>query len=514
MGYLRRFFLLFLGMVFLVGMPVQPAYAAFKLLECDSGTVKADTKLYDDQIPEAWKSDEVMGDCQGDSCDHVAMRHIFSNVLYDFMGVLNNVIGKVYCGIQYSLTEALRVLLSIYVAVFGFQMLMGTAQLNTRDVMMRLIKIVLVWTFATNSTAAVNIVFRGAASFINDASLWILGSIEALQDIEVGNAGCKIMDVAGKGSTTPIFGFFDCVIYYAFTGKQGEAAIRLMVFLGAMLVAFPPTAFMAYYWALKTFLIMARAVINLLLALGSIAFLVALMPIFISLALFQFTSHMFENWVRYMISYIIQVVMIFVVLVMWILVFFQFTYFFDDLSRVIFWYTTSAQQSGTQQPVDSVGVCPTYFAKQYSPFNTAKHCGGGRMDDPNATAEQNEVTDVYRTGPIVCCRKKDFNPKTNPEDLKALLPVTALIRDTEFLYYVFYHLIGLIVITYCFGGLLEQVPSIASSISAPAPLPTVLSGFGMKNFGSAGGMGQGMDNLRNTFIANRASNPQPPGKPR
>ncbi len=494
MGFIRRTILMLTAMAGLAALP-QEAFAVlpqggmsasdYPLLVCNKdGSVKDNTELYDDQIPKAWKTKpDGRKDCTGD-CPHDAIRHIFSNVLFDFLGVLNAVLGKLYCGIQHDLVDVLRLLMTVYVAVFGWQLFMGTAQLNTRDVMMRLIKITLVWVFATKSTAGINLLFRGAVAFINDVSFWVLKVIPGMDTIDVGQGDCVVSEFKSDDHQLPIFGFFDCIIYYAFTGAAQESSVKLIGFFGAMVLAYPPISGMAYFWAVKTFVVMARAVINLLMALASIAFLVSLTPIFFSFALFQVTSHFFENWLRYLISYIIQIIMVFVVIVMWILVFFQFTYFFDDLSNLVF-ESNPVMQAGMQiKPGQSWGICPTTYSEVDLP--------GQGATAPN----------LRKKVPLEECSDPHFNPVQEPgnanwkTDAEKVRPPTTILKDSKFLYYVFYHLIGLIVVTYCFGQLLEQVPSIASSISGPAPLPQILGGFGMKNFGSAGGLAQNVDNIK------------------
>ncbi|MBY0407091.1 MAG: hypothetical protein K2Q01_05315, partial [Rickettsiales bacterium] len=114
-------------------------------LACDgSGGVVADTSLF---YAERGEGEEGFG-----ACEFQGIEHIFSQVLCDFLTVLNEILGKLYCGLQYALTNTLRIVLTIYVAVFGFQILMGTAQVNMRDFMLRLIKMAAVWAFATKSS--------------------------------------------------------------------------------------------------------------------------------------------------------------------------------------------------------------------------------------------------------------------------------------------------------------------------------------------------------------------------
>lgn len=442
----------------------QDAHAAFQWLSCDDrGGVNAGTSLfYAEQGQEA-------GDGAG-ACAYQGIQHIFSQVLCDFLTVLNEILGKVYCSIQFAMIETLRIVLTLYVGVFGMQVLMGTAQLNARDILMRLIKMALVWSFATHSSWGINVMFIAAVSFISDASNWVVNAIPALAELDVGPGHCGRIQFS-VGNVMPLFLFFDCLIYYTFAGPAKYASIKVIGLFVSLMLVYPPIAGLAWWWATKTFLTMTRATINFLMALGAIAFLVALTPIFMSLMLFQATSHFFENWLRYMISYCIQVVLVFGVIVMWILVFIQFIWFFDQLANIIFPYVPVLESGGNVKPASQWGICPPVYDFTFTGAPTAQ-CEFGF--DPYA----------------------ESNPVTWKQSARDLMSPTLMIRDGDFLYFVFYHLVSLMIVTYAFGVVLDQVPRIAQSIASPAALPTVLGGFGMAGFGSSGNMRGGNDNIR------------------
>ncbi len=460
MGGMRHTILIVVALISMIMIP--HAAHAFEWLSCDdSGGVTPGTSLFYAENGE---------DDGGGACEFTGIRHIFSQVLCNFLTVLNEILGKVYCSIQYAMVETLRIVLTLYVAVFGMQILMGTAQANSRDILMRLIKMALVWSFATESAWGINLLFYGAVAFISSASSWVVNSVPGLMDLDVGPGHCGAIQFVDN-NVMPLFTFFDCLIYYTFAGPAQAATIKVIGLFSSLMLVYPPMAGLASWWATKTFLTMVRAVINFLMALAAIAFLVALTPIFMSLMLFQSTSHFFENWLRYMISYCIQVVMVFAVIVMWILVFIQFIWFFDDLTNIIFPYGPVMQAGGEVKPSSQWGICPVVYA-------------------------------YTNTGaPRVKCQKQDFDPyeETNSDwklDDEDVLPPSIMIKDGDFLYFIFYHLVSLMIVTYAFGVLIEQVPKIAQSISAPAPLPQILGGFGMAGFGSAGGMTGGAANLR------------------
>ena len=312
-----------------------------------------------------------------------------------------------------------------------------------------------------------------------------------LDKITMGGGHCTLSHFEEGDYELPIFGFLDCILYYAFTGAKQAESVKLMGFFAVMMTVYPPLPGLVYYWAIKTFFLMARTVINLLMALTAIAFLVALTPIFFSLALFHFTSHFFDNWLRYMAAYVIQMVMAFVVIVMWILVFGQFTVFFNDLSGIVFENVPVLREGAQIAPSKSWGICPPAYAAEdlLPPVD----------EDPDAHV------------PFVQCKDANFNPFPSDTNAnwkmsaeKIILP-SAIIEDPQFIYFVFYHLIGLIIITYCFGVILDQVPSISASIAGPVALPQILGGGGMQNFGG-GGFGGNQRNTKPQSVGSVALN--------
>lgn len=499
-----------LMLVALLGLTILPSPAhAFEWLSCDDeGNVKKSTGLFDTARTPAADPEWGEGGGGGDwgdpfpedpnpgpsqpgaigkgACDYKGLEHVFSQVLCDFLRVLNSILGLMYCTLQHVLERTMTILMSVYVAVFGWQVLMGTAQLNSRDVVIRLIKMAVVFMFAVESTWGINIIFKGAVSFISDVSFWIVNAIPGLLDLDVTGEHCGSIQFQDRGNVMPLFLFFDCLIKYTFLGAGKYASIRVIGLFGAMMFVYPPLFFIAFQWASKTFLTMVRAVINFLMALAAIAFLVTLTPIFMSFMLFQVTTHFFENWLRYLISYVIQVTLVFAVIVMWVMVFFQFTIFFKDLSNVVFPFKPALEQAGTLKPAQSWGICPPLYGKDDNgaptiqcrkinglPFNPYSLLGPS--PDPNNAMELNPTWALHNS---------------------MVVPPSRIINESEFLYYVFYHFIGLLIVTYAFGTILEHIPRIAQSISSPAPLPQILGGMGTTPWGTAGGGGLGGNNIR------------------
>ena len=140
-------------MVALVFTPT--AANAFALLQCDgNGSAIDGTTLFDADTT------NHTGECV--YSNQPVVQHVFSTVICNFVIILNQIMDSMYCGMHYYLLGTISALLTLYVTVYGAQILMGTAQLSTRDALTRLLKLSFIYVFATQSASASSSIFSWA----------------------------------------------------------------------------------------------------------------------------------------------------------------------------------------------------------------------------------------------------------------------------------------------------------------------------------------------------------------
>lgn len=431
----------------LIFMPCAANAAQFA---CDgSGGMVAGSQLYDASVTG-----------HTGACEATGITHIVSQVICNFVVILNSVLGKVYCGIQFSMVGILGAVLTLYVALFGVQILLGTAQLNAKEIVIRLLKIAGVWAFATQSAWGIGLTFQFFLSLINDGSTWVVNGISAANPVAfpVTENGTDVM---------PIYGYIDTLIYNAITGPFTAANDKVIGFFLAMAIPFSPLLLMGLYWLWETLILLVNTVVGFMLCLSAIAFLITLSPIFLSFMLFQATRHFFESWLRYMVSYALQVIFVFAIIAMWISVMSLFAPFFSQLSDLIFPYQPIPQVDSVAAPVDTWAICPaTYGDDNFGPTAT---CRAGF-----------NPWNLSMVGPPSPAQQADFNQ---------LIPPSAIDSHGDFLYFIIYHMITLIVIAYAFTALLKKAPKIAESLAGSGHIPILSGGWGNSKFGRIGGMG-------------------------
>ena len=390
---------------------------------------------------------------QKGACQNQGIQHIFSQIVCNFVIILNNVLSQVYCGIQYVLTPTLAILLTLYVIIFGGQILVGTAQLNSKEIMVRLIKIAGVWTFATQSTWGINILFQFFFGAAAEGSMWVVNSINPSL-----TATNPTPDSTNFGNFMVMYQFLDGLIYSAMTGPFTQANNKVVGFFIVLMFFFPALFTMACTWLLTTFSMLVRTLIDFLLCLSAIAFLMSLTFIFLSFMLFQATNHLFEEWLKYLISYTLQILIVFAIIALWVATMNLFWGFFNELSDLI-------------SPYNHVDV-----ANVFSPDNTYGICQYILSDSPPGQPGQPCVAGL----PCLPSLKCDATSSN-------VFSMSQLEHKEDFVYFMAYNLSVLIIIAHAFSVLIKSAPGIARQLSGPSTVPPLGGGFGMKGFGQASG---------------------------
>lgn len=411
---------------------------------------------------------------------------VFSTIVCNFIRIMNQVMVTLYCGMQSALLPVLVGAITLYVVVFGAQLLMGTAQLAGGEIAKHLLKIGLVWTFAAQGADVISMIYTFFIGFSLQAIDWVLRIIEY--------CGCVI-----PHSFTNVFERIDSHIYEAVSDTLFSEKAELLAFFMIMSFVCPPLfmVLMSLLW--MTITIFVRSLIGFLMGVSAVAFLIVLSPIFLSFMLFKSTAHLFDNWLRYIISYSLQPVITFACLALWIGITSNFLNFTDDLAKTLMPYDGEGVTTGVEvTPVETVGFCPLAY--------------------PPAS------NDKFAPGPRIACKDGD----KSKVDRKKVLPPSLMVKEKKFMYFLAYHLITLLVIAYAFSAMLKSAPDIARQLTgAYAPSLGVGSGMGFGGLRSAfagmpapstgvadataGPASLAMQGIRNQFsnAINRRNTPKP-----
>ena len=320
-AHFRRFLwgLVILASLFGVGAIFIPAAEAAPAFSCDAlGNATGNLFLFDDLTSQVYDNTGVTtyninsgltktsnSDPYGGACTNSL--GIFGRVICFFKSTVGQIVSEMYCRFQVSIQGPLSIAVTLFVCICGVLILSGVMQMNVKESVLALIKIALVWAFATNATYGIQIGYAFFMGLAEQGSAMVLDAAPTTVQ-------------AGTMLTTP-----DSVIN-TITGATASTTVSatplvgtvpqvcLLYMIPILLVAFtvmPVVAINIVNLIIQYFWLYARALLGYLTALVLIGFLFILSPLFISFALFQVTRPLFEQWLKYLTSFSLQMVIVF-----------------------------------------------------------------------------------------------------------------------------------------------------------------------------------------------------------
>jgi hypothetical protein len=441
---LKQYLLIIVAALSLVLMPVA-ANAQYAPLSCDdtTGTVAGGSLFYADAV------------AQAGACQFEGIQHVFSQIVCNIMVILNTVVGMMYCGVEYAVKPMIGILMALFIGVFGIQLGMGTAQLNAKEVVTRTTKMGFIWMFGTQSIWAIGIIFKFFFGAAAQMTMWVLNSINP------GMTGPN-PDAGNFGNFMDTLQWMDNLIFQAISAPFQQANNTVLGFAIIVIFCFPSLASMGARWVLHTLIMVLDLLTNFILALGIIALLIGISPIFFCFLFFQMTAHLFEEWLKYMISYVLQIVVSFAILAMYIAVMSLFGSFFNDLANIVF-------------PLQNVNVDVVF-----SPNNTIAICSYNLVFSPPGNPGAPCVAGQPCMPALVC------------DGSGVMFSPSQLQTQENFMYFMVYNLTALLLIAHAFGILAKNAPDIAKQLSGPASVPSLGGGAGMRGFGQMMNLGSGL----------------------
>lgn len=432
---------LLLALTILLMAAPTGAYA-YSALQCSGGQPVTGTSLFDTGPAGA--------------CKFAGIKYIFSTILCQFMEMINVIMGRLYCSIQAALQPIVILACTVFFAIYGVQMLMGTAQLNASEVITRVIKMTIVLWLATDPTfgvsAGISLMFNFFISFITESTHWVVKVLSEGTNIPIVDENNY-----NPGITNTFF-FIDTWMFNALTGSMSNANAKVIGFFVAMSAAMPSLFFMALYWWVSVAKMLINTLLAFLMAVVSVSFLLGLSPIFITFMLFKATFSYFDQWLRFMISYSLQVMVSFAILTLWLFSLTLFADFFNQLADVIYPYQKVIRPAAAiYSPADTWGICPVVVGPGPSGHPSVRCADGGFNPIPPSS----------------------FNSGGN-RDYQKLIPPTKVPEMNNFLFFLFYHLISLIIISYGFASLQKNSASLARQLGGPSFTP-LLNHTGMSS---------------------------------
>lgn len=238
---------------------------------------------------------------------------------------LGLVLSKTFCAIRDAWMAPFGAIMMLLMAVTGIGFVLGIIQFTVKEVSALIFKMALVTLFVMNADVALDIAYalflaimKGTVTMMKDGfiSMATNTNVEFSFVKSGGELTTSVVDTLGGGNA---FGKIDAdfgnlmsaLLKGSTGGYEGCSVFSLLL----MLIFILPFAMMLIMFAIITFgAFFARAAYGYIYALAMVTFLIAAMPIFVSFALFKSTSDLFEHWLKYIGSNVIQIFIVFAIM--------------------------------------------------------------------------------------------------------------------------------------------------------------------------------------------------------
>ncbi len=245
--------------------------------------------------------------------------NIFSFLVCNMEHLASNLMGQMFCGIVAQLLPAVMAMLTLAVLFFGVGFTIGVIPATARDFQMFLLKMALVFVFATKSEYLIGIGYNLLITGMREGTAIALSSMYS----KVGGNGTSALPAAFQPNVANGYAvyyyldhFLGTAMHFAtdYIGMDGTTnACKNAVFavMALMAVAFPPVFYIGVMIIFRVALTFLRAVFGYIYAIVGIVFLLTCAPFFLTFALFNVTRNFFDRWLGYLVSFSLQVVILF-----------------------------------------------------------------------------------------------------------------------------------------------------------------------------------------------------------
>lgn len=473
MKFVRKLFAFLVIALMAVILPAQTVMAQFTEISCDTAGV-ATGGIFDPAIVIA-----SSGPVDPSNPCGLATGRIFSSIACHYIIILNDVFSKFFCALQFGMKDMIMTVVTLFIVLYGARLLIGTQEATGGAIILALLKISIVFLFATQGTLGVSIIYHFFIALIEQTVNWVFAGIN-----------CPTVICLTTGSTASIFSNLDDKINSVLMGTMDTTVTpnvmrnglfveksELVFFIIALILIAFPLFMMAWSLIKMTITVFVSALVTFMLSITAVAFLISLSPIFMSFMLFNTTYSLFDNWLKFLVSYSLQPMIIFAILALWLNTADDFLGFVGQLSRVMTIVSADSKDKvGVLTIEDTVKFCPIYYGNNPS---TIDYLSVSPFMNITLGGPTIKCCTLTSTNPLVCSLVEPTTPEDpNLMPKENLITPEAMIRESKFLYFLGYHFIALTTIGYAFLHLMKMTPRIAQALSKSQSQMPLGAGFG------------------------------------
>ena len=234
--------------------------------------------------------------------------NVFSFLICHTEQLTANLMGNMYCGVMTALQPMVTAAITLAVALFGVNFTLGFSQVTAQEFQKFLLKIAVIYAFATQADLLIGVGYNLLVTGLREGTAVAISSL--YQANGTATDGMGVYAMLDKFLATALHMATDNV---GQTWDKDHSPCKNAVFaaMAIMAVAFPPIFYLGMSIIIRIFLTFIRSIFGYIYALVGITFLLTLSPFFLSFYLFERTKSFFEKWLGYLVSFSLQMVIVF-----------------------------------------------------------------------------------------------------------------------------------------------------------------------------------------------------------
>lgn len=230
--------------------------------------------------------------------------HLFSFLICNFEQLSSNLMGHMFCGMISDLTPAVWAAVSLAIAVFGVSFTIGLVPATGQEAMMFIIKLAFITAFATNADYLIGTGYTFMITAMREGSTLMLSTMNSSGI----NSGTDLYAEVDKMFTTFVNFATDSL---SATKPADYCKNAVFAVIALLMVILPVAAYVSIFLIGKIIMTLFRSVFAYIYALIGITFLLTLSPFFLTFYLFKISRPLFDKWLGYLVSFTLQVVLLF-----------------------------------------------------------------------------------------------------------------------------------------------------------------------------------------------------------
>ena len=249
------------------------------------------------------------------SCDALGVTNAVSSFVCNYELLMSEMLGNIYCKVLGVAEVPFTIALTLFFIFTGLGILTGVLPFTPGSIVATFLKMAIIYAVALDSDTMINLIYRGLLGFMNEAIGAVMASAGGTNVLGTTN-----YNITGVGQ---MLQYFDDVVRIftstsATTLREAKDTCSngILPVLGTLLAGFPTLGILLGGALVGMAMALLRALIGYLLAITAIMLLISMAPLFLALGLFKFTMPFMIKWIKYLLSFALQVVIVFALIAM------------------------------------------------------------------------------------------------------------------------------------------------------------------------------------------------------